>query len=93
MCASVFVFVPEDQPIFEARQTRPIRVPILEVLGKMNHVVDARTRVLQEESSRAVLVSHRDPKDDLQVERSRANFPVTELMHYLIGGKDKYEKK
>lgn len=59
----------------------------------MNHVVDARTRVLQEESSRAILVSHREPKDDLQMERSRANFPATELMHYLMGGKENYEKK
>ncbi|CAD7698591.1 unnamed protein product [Ostreobium quekettii] len=59
----------------------------------MAHFVDARTRVLQEESTKAVLSNCSDPKADLAAERARATFDVGELLHYLNGGREKVERK
>lgn len=62
-------------------------------VDKMDQVADARTRALQVESTRIVMKTHRETTQDIKEERRKATFPVEELMYYMTGGKEKYEKK
>ena len=59
----------------------------------MARFVDARTRVLQEESTKAVLANSSDPTMDIAAERGRATFDVAELLYYLNGGREKVERR
>mmetsp|Transcript_25494 Transcript_25494/g.55452 ORF Transcript_25494/g.55452 Transcript_25494/m.55452 type:complete len:695 (+) Transcript_25494:125-2209(+) len=56
-------------------------------------MADARTKQLQEASSRLVLASHVEPTDDIKAERQRATFDVKELSYALNGGKEILEKR
>lgn len=55
--------------------------------------LDARTRQLQDRSSRLVLAQHCEPKDDIAAERQRATFDITPLSWVLNGGRDKLQKR
>lgn len=55
--------------------------------------VDERTRRLQEQSSKLVTQFKVDPKAEIAAERSRATFPVSELLHFLNGGQENVERR
>jgi hypothetical protein len=55
--------------------------------------VDARTRALQEPSSRLIAQHHVEPSDDIKAERARATFDVSDLMSYLNDGADKVQRR
>jgi len=56
-------------------------------------LVDARTAILQEPSTQAVLQAHVEPTHDIATERRSATFDVDELKYYLSGGRQNYDKK
>eukprot|EP00798_Chlamydomonas_sp_ICE-L_P022131 gene22131-29193_t len=56
-------------------------------------MIDSRTKQLQEPSSTVILSSHREPSDDIALERARATFNVQELCYALNGGKEKFDRK
>ena len=54
----------------------------------VQHIVDDRTRRLQEPSTAMITAVQADPKADLRRERSRATFPSRELAALLAGGEE-----
>ncbi|GLI67460.1 hypothetical protein VaNZ11_011657 [Volvox africanus] len=57
------------------------------------HIVDERTKELQRPSTQIILRTHTEPSQDLDEERRRATFNVSELAYVLNGGKELLEKK
>ncbi len=56
-------------------------------------MADARTRQLQEPSTRLILASHTEPVTDIKLERQRATFDVEQLSYVINGGKEQLDKR
>mmetsp|Transcript_4033 Transcript_4033/g.9722 ORF Transcript_4033/g.9722 Transcript_4033/m.9722 type:complete len:723 (-) Transcript_4033:865-3033(-) len=54
----------------------------------ITHIVDERTRRLQQPASTVITAIQADPKADLARERSAASFPSRELAALMVGGED-----
>lgn len=54
---------------------------------------DARTRALQEASTRLVTATRVEPSDDIIAERARATFDVNDLLYFVNGSKENVERR